>query len=44
MPARTLSPLDRLLAGIERALETVAGAPAANRPSPALGVAHAELD
>ena len=44
MPARTLSPLDRLLAGLERALETVAGAPAANRPSPALGVAHAELD
>ncbi|MBN8924375.1 MAG: demethoxyubiquinone hydroxylase family protein [Rhodanobacter sp. 68-29] len=44
MNARILSPLDRLLAGIERALETVAGAPGANRPSPACGVAHAELD
>lgn len=44
MNARTLSPLDRLLAGIERALETVAGAPEANRPSPAHGIAHAELD
>ncbi|WP_426662262.1 2-polyprenyl-3-methyl-6-methoxy-1,4-benzoquinone monooxygenase [Rhodanobacter aciditrophus] len=44
MNARTLSPLDRLLAGIERALETVAGAPAANRPTPAHGLAHAELD
>jgi ubiquinone biosynthesis monooxygenase Coq7 len=44
MNARTLSPLDRLLAGIERALETVAGAPEANRPSPAHGTAHAELD
>jgi ubiquinone biosynthesis monooxygenase Coq7 len=44
MNARTLSPLDRLLAGIERALETVAGAPAASRPSPAHGLAHAELD
>ncbi|MEW9572106.1 2-polyprenyl-3-methyl-6-methoxy-1,4-benzoquinone monooxygenase [Rhodanobacter sp. Si-c] len=44
MNARTLSPLDRLLAGIERALETVAGAPEANRPSPAHGTAHVELD
>ena len=44
MNARTLSPLDRLLAGIERALETVAGAPEANRPSPARGTAHTELD
>ena len=44
MNARTLSPLDRLLAGIERALETVAGSPEANRPSPARGIAHAELD
>jgi ubiquinone biosynthesis monooxygenase Coq7 len=42
--ARTLSPLDRLLAGIERALETVAGAPEANRASPARGTADAELD
>ncbi|MEW9622621.1 2-polyprenyl-3-methyl-6-methoxy-1,4-benzoquinone monooxygenase [Rhodanobacter geophilus] len=44
MNARTLSPLDRLLAGIERALETVAGAPEANRASPAHGTAHVELD
>jgi ubiquinone biosynthesis monooxygenase Coq7 len=44
MNARTLSPLDRLLAGIERALETVAGAPEANRTSPAHGAAHTELD
>ena len=44
MNARTLSPLDRLLAGIERALETVAGAPEANRSSPAHGIAPAELD
>ena len=44
MHARTLTPLDRLLAGLERALETVAGAPAASRSSPAEGVAEAELD
>ena len=44
MSVRTLSPLDRLLAGCERALEAVAGAPMANRPSPAAGVAEAELD
>ena len=44
MNARTLGPLDRLLAGIERALETVSGAPEANRPSPARGTADAELD
>lgn len=43
MNTRTLTPLDRLLAGFERALETVAGAPAANRPSPAHAVAPAEL-
>ena len=44
MNARALSPLDRLLCGIERALETVAGQPAANRPSPARHAPHAELD
>ncbi len=34
MNVRSLSPLDRLLAGVERALETVAGAPeAASRRS-----------
>jgi ubiquinone biosynthesis monooxygenase Coq7 len=41
---RTLTPLDRLLAGIERAMETVAGSPEANRVSPAHGIAEAEMD
>jgi 3-demethoxyubiquinol 3-hydroxylase len=41
---RSLTQLDRLLAGIERALETVAGSPEAHRSSPAHGVADAELD
>jgi len=44
MNVRTLSPLDRLLAGIERALETVAGAPEAARPSPAAPLEDAPLD
>jgi 3-demethoxyubiquinol 3-hydroxylase len=44
MNVRTLTPLDRLLAGIERALETVAGSPEANRDSPAHGLAEVELD
>ena len=44
MNVRTLSPLDRLLAGIERALETVAGAPEAARPSPAAALADVLLD
>ena len=44
MNVRTLSPLDRLLAGCERALEAVAGTPMAARPSPAAGMAEAELD
>jgi ubiquinone biosynthesis monooxygenase Coq7 len=44
MTVRTLSPLDRLLAGIERALETVAGAPEAARPSPAAALDEAALD
>lgn len=44
MNVRTLTPLDRLLAGIERALETVAGTPEAHRPSPAHHVAEADLD
>jgi 3-demethoxyubiquinol 3-hydroxylase len=42
--ARTLTPFDRLLAGFERALETVAGAPEAHRVSPAHGIAEAEMD
>jgi ubiquinone biosynthesis monooxygenase Coq7 len=44
MNVRTLSPLDRLLAGVERALETVAGAPEAARPSPAAALQDAPLD
>ncbi|MCX7512843.1 2-polyprenyl-3-methyl-6-methoxy-1,4-benzoquinone monooxygenase [Frateuria sp. STR12] len=44
MTVRTLSPLDRLLAGVERALETVAGAPEAARPSPAASLEDAPLD
>ncbi|PWK81849.1 2-polyprenyl-3-methyl-6-methoxy-1,4-benzoquinone monooxygenase [Fulvimonas soli] len=44
MNVRTLTPLDRLLAGLERALETVAGQPEAARPSPARDLAEAELD
>ena len=44
MSARTLSSLDRLLSGCERALEAIAGTPAAARPSPAAGIAEAELD
>lgn len=44
MNVRTLTPLDRLLAGIERALETVAGSPEANRVSPAHGMAHVDLE
>jgi len=45
MTARSLSPLDRLLVEIERALETVSVAtPVAARPSPALGVTDIELD
>lgn len=44
MNVRTLSPLDRLLAGIERALETVAGAPEPARPSPAATLEESSLD
>lgn len=44
MNTRTLTPLDRLLAGVERALETVAGTPVAQRTSPADAVPEAELD
>jgi ubiquinone biosynthesis monooxygenase Coq7 len=44
MNVRTLSPLDRLLVQGERALEAIAGAPPAQRPSPAARVAEAELD
>ncbi|TAM58239.1 MAG: 2-polyprenyl-3-methyl-6-methoxy-1,4-benzoquinone monooxygenase [Rhodanobacter sp.] len=44
MNIRTLTPLDRLLAGCERALEAIAGTPPADRPSPAADLAEAELD
>ncbi|TPG11685.1 2-polyprenyl-3-methyl-6-methoxy-1,4-benzoquinone monooxygenase [Rhodanobacter glycinis] len=44
MNIRTLSPLDRLLVGCERALEAIAGSPQAQRPSPAAGIVEAELD
>jgi ubiquinone biosynthesis monooxygenase Coq7 len=44
MNVRTLSPLDRLLAGIERAMEAVAGEPEAGRPSPGHAVDEADLD
>lgn len=44
MNVRTLSPLDRLLAGVERALETVAGSPEASRISPADTVDEADMD
>jgi ubiquinone biosynthesis monooxygenase Coq7 len=44
MTIRMLSPLDRLLIGCERALEAIAGSPQPQRPSPAAGIAEAELD
>ncbi len=44
MNVRTLTPLDRLLAGCERALEAVAGSPAAQRPTPATAIDEADLD
>jgi 3-demethoxyubiquinol 3-hydroxylase len=44
MNVRTLSLLDRVLATVEHALETVAGAPPAARPSPAAAHDEASLD
>ena len=44
MNVRTLTPLDQLLARCERALEAIAGSPEVQRPTPANGVAEAELD
>jgi ubiquinone biosynthesis monooxygenase Coq7 len=44
MNVRTLSPFDRLLDRCERALEAIAGTPSAQRPSPAGGIAEADLD
>ena len=44
MNVRALTALDRLLAGCERALEAIAGSPAAQRPSPAADIAEADMD
>jgi ubiquinone biosynthesis monooxygenase Coq7 len=41
---RTLTPLDRLLSSLERAMETVLGTPEPARPSPAAAIDDAELD
>jgi hypothetical protein len=43
MSVRTLTPLDRLLAQCERALEAVAGSPAAHRPSPGRAVPESDM-
>jgi len=43
MNARTLTPLDRFLAGVNDALEAVAGRPDAQRPSPGLAEPEPEL-
>jgi ubiquinone biosynthesis monooxygenase Coq7 len=44
MNVRTLTPLDRLIAGLERAMEAVAGTPQAQRPSPGAGLPEPDLD
>ena len=44
MSVRTLSPLDRLLAGLERAMEAVGGSPEAARPSPGDTVPDAPME
>ena len=44
MTERTLTPLDRLLDDAQRALETVLGAPTAERGNPAAGVPEVALD
>jgi ubiquinone biosynthesis monooxygenase Coq7 len=43
MSVRTLSPFDRLLAGVERAMEAVAGSPEAARRSPGDAVPDAPM-
>lgn len=43
MSVRTLSPFDRLLAGVERAMEAVAGSPEAARRSPGDAVPDASM-
>lgn len=44
MPVRHFSRLDRVLSGIEHAMEAVAGKPEAVRPSPGQGAPEAEMD
>ena len=44
MNARTLTPLDRLLSGVEQALEAIGGQPAATRASPGDSVTAVEMD
>jgi ubiquinone biosynthesis monooxygenase Coq7 len=44
MAARTFTPLDRLLADVQNALETVFGAPRATRPNPGADVPEVVLD
>ena len=44
MNARSLSPLDRLLSDLQRAMDTVAGAPVAERANPAHDQADIVLD
>ena len=44
MNVRTLTPFDRFLSKVERALEAVAGSPAAQRASPAAGLDDGDLD
>lgn len=44
MNVRTLTPFDRFLSKVERALEAVAGSPAAQRASPAAALADGDLD
>jgi ubiquinone biosynthesis monooxygenase Coq7 len=44
MNVRALTPLDRLLAKCERALEAIAGTPQATRSSPAASIDEADMD
>jgi len=44
MTVRTLSPFDRLLSGLERAMEAVAGSPEPTRRSPGEAVPDAPMD
>ncbi len=44
MNTRSLSPLDRLLSDLQRAMDTVAGAPVSERPNPARDEADIVLD